>query len=374
MRASASLFADVPVAAPPTEGIKYAGSKQKLLPQILMLARKTGAKSVLDGFGGSTRVSQALAQEGYTVHCNDRAVWTEIFAKCYLKSSSQRARYRDLIEHLNGVTPVHGWFSEHYGGSVERGESSPKRPWQLHNTAKLDGIRDEIDKLSLGDIDKAVALTSLILALDKVESTLGHFASYLREWSPRSFLPLTMKVPLFTQGGSKHCVTREDIFTVAQRSECDLAYLDPPYGSNNEKMPPSRVRYSAYYHIWTTICENDRPRLFGKVNRRLDSSDTAGGSVFEEFRKDSCGKFISVEAIRRLLETIATPWVILSYSTGGRATATELSSAIESCGTIAEVLTIDHRENVMAAMKWTNEWLWDAEIPNKEMLFLIDKR
>jgi len=57
-----------------------------------------------------------------------------------------------------------------------------KRPWQKHNTRKLDAIREEIDRLNLDADDKAVALTSLILALDQVDSTLGHFASYLRDW------------------------------------------------------------------------------------------------------------------------------------------------------------------------------------------------
>jgi adenine-specific DNA-methyltransferase len=370
----ASLFEEIPVAPPLTEGIKYAGSKQKLLSQILMLARKTGARSVLDGFGGSTRVSQAFARDGYRVVCNDRAVWTETFATCYLKASNSSGRYADLIAHLNAMPPTEGWYTEHYGGATESREGSAKRPWQIHNTMKLDAIRDEIDRLQLGQIDKAVMLTSLILALDKVESTLGHFASYLREWSPRSYQTLQMKVPSIVPSNEAHEVFREDIFNIAPNSQVDLAYFDPPYGSNNEKMPPSRVRYAAYYHIWTTICSNDRPTLFGKVNRRLDSSDSFDGSVFEEFRKDVKGRFISVEAIRSLLLQTSAPWIILSYSTGGRATAKELNAAIESCGRVKEVIEIDHRENVMASMKWTNQWLRDAVVPNREMLFLIEKR
>ncbi len=39
-----------------------------------------------------------------------------------------------------------------------------KRPWQKHNTRKLDAIREEIDRLNLDADDKAVALTSLILS------------------------------------------------------------------------------------------------------------------------------------------------------------------------------------------------------------------
>ncbi|MGB4805131.1 MAG: DNA adenine methylase, partial [Anaerolineae bacterium] len=56
-----SLFDDLVLDAPPTEGIKYAGSKLKLIPQILQLIKKVNAKTVWDGFSGTTRVSQALA-------------------------------------------------------------------------------------------------------------------------------------------------------------------------------------------------------------------------------------------------------------------------------------------------------------------------
>ena len=61
-----------------------------------------------------------------------------------------------------------------------------KKPWQIHNTRRLDAMRDELERLPLSEIEKSVLLTSLMLALDCVDSTLGHYASYLREWSPRS--------------------------------------------------------------------------------------------------------------------------------------------------------------------------------------------
>jgi hypothetical protein len=50
---------DIALDAPPTEGIKYAGSKLKLLPHILRLAKKVNPRSIFDGFSGTTRVSQA---------------------------------------------------------------------------------------------------------------------------------------------------------------------------------------------------------------------------------------------------------------------------------------------------------------------------
>ena len=372
------LFDDIVADVPATEGVKYAGSKLKLLPYILRLIRKVDAKTILDGFSGTTRVSQALAKSGYQVLSNDIAVWSEVFGTCYLLNKKKRAEYEELIEHLNAVKPIDGWFTEHYGGQPNGGRAIQadglKKPWQIHNTRKLDAIREEIDRLSLPAVDKAVALTSLILALDEVDSTLGHFVSYLQDWSPRSYNELFLKAPTVFVNEKEHKVFRQDIFDLVKDVSADLAYFDPPYGSNNEKMPPSRVRYASYYHLWTTICLNDRPKLFGKAKRRKDTSDVVAGSVFEEFRTNSNGKFIVVEAIERLIKSINARWILLSYSSGGRATAQELNEVISECGTILDFIEVDYKKNVMAEMKWTNEWIRDSQQQHREFLFLIEKR
>jgi adenine-specific DNA-methyltransferase len=281
-----SLFDDIVSDAPSTEGVKYAGSKLKLLPYILQLTKKTNAKTVFDGFSGTTRVSQALAQTGYQVIANDVSVWSKTFATCYLLNPHPKKHYTELVTHLNSLSGKDGWFTEHYGGDGDKLVSTYgdgyKKPWQKHNTRKLDAIREEIENLSLDVYEKAVLLTSLILALDGVDSTLGHFASYLSEWSPRSYNHLNLKVPQLFMTTMKHEVMQSDVLNVLPAVKADLAYYDPPYGSNNDKMPPSRVRYAAYYHVWTTICLFDKPELFGKAKRRIDTSDTIASSVFEE--------------------------------------------------------------------------------------------
>ncbi len=371
------LFNDIVVDAPSTEGIKYAGSKLKIIPYILQLVNKVGATTVLDGFSGTTRVSQALAKLGYTVICNDIAVWSHAFGKCYLLSRKGRKAYQPLIDHLNSLRPVDGWFTEHYAGLPNEGcavqQDGRKKPWQLHNARKLDAIRQEIDILNLDDVDKAVALTSLILALDRVDSTLGHFASYLKDWSPRSYGELLLRVPDLFASSEEHRVHQSDIRDLIQDVSVDLAYFDPPYGSNNEKMPPSRVRYASYYHVWKSVCLFDNPALFGKANRRKDSSDKIATSIFEEYRRSPNGRFIAVEAISELVRSTNARWVLLSYSSGGRATAEELNEVLRSHGKLHEVVEINYKKNVMANMKWTNEWVKDSENPNREFLFLLEK-
>lgn len=372
-----NLFEDLIVDAPKTEGIKYAGSKLKLLPYIFQLMGKVKPKTILDGFAGTTRVSQALAQAGHRVIANDISAWSKIFGTCYLLNSHPADHYQPLVDHLNALPGKDGWFTEHYGGEPNGGSSAGedclKKPWQKHNTRRLDAIREEIDRLPVSDTERAVLLTSLILAMDEVDSTLGHFASYLNEWSPRSYKKINLRVPRLIPKLEDHAVHQEDIFELMPRVEADLAYFDPPYGSNNEKMPPSRVRYAAYYHLWTSICLNDKPELFGKVNRRVDTSDTVANSVFEDFRRNAAGRFIVVDAIERLLRATRAKHIILSYSSGGRATAEELNGVISSAGELVELLEVDYRKNVMAGMRWTNEWVNEAQAPNKEFLFLIEK-
>lgn len=372
-----NLCANSVTPAPVTEGIKYAGSKRKLLPYILALVKRAQPRTVLDGFAGTTRVSQALAQSGYRVVANDCAVWSRVFGTCYLLNQQPANHYRRLIQHLNDVPEADGWFTENYGGEPGAGSSlgrdGLKKPWQKHNTRKLDAIRNEIKRLGLSPIEESVALTSLVLALDEVDSTLGHFASYLNDWSPRSYRKMTLKVPRLAPSTVGHEVHQADIFDLAPRVPADLAYLDPPYGSNNEKMPPSRVRYAAYYHLWTTICQHDEPALFGKAKRRTDTSDMLAASVFEDFRKSDTGRFRAVEAIERLLQSVSAPHIILSYSSGGRATAEDLNEAINRVGTVREMITVEHQRNVMAGMTWTREWIKTSEAPNREFLFLIDK-
>jgi adenine-specific DNA-methyltransferase len=373
-----SLFDDLVLDAPPTEGIKYAGSKLKLIPHILQMVKRVDAHTVLDGFSGTTRVSQALARSGYEVLCNDLAVWSQVFGSCYLLNRKPPEKYTNLITHLNSVPPLDGWFTQHYGGLPNGGSSVQgdglKKPWQVHNTRKLDGIRQEIEKLKLPPVDRAVALTSLILALDQVDSSLGHFVSYLKDWSPRSYNDLVLKVPKVFVNNKEHRVFQDDIFDLVPQVAVDLAYFDPPYGSNNEKMPPSRVRYASYYHVWTTICLNDEPEIFGKAHRRQDTSDTVAVSVFEEFRRNGSKRFIALEYLEKLIAATQARWIILSYSSGGRATAAELNEIIEANGQLLDVVELDYKKNVMAGMKWTNEWLRDADEPNREFLFLVEKR
>jgi adenine-specific DNA-methyltransferase len=368
---------------PSTQAIKYTGSKLKLLPYMLSMTQavcgEASSVAIFDGFSGSTRVSQAYAKLGYKVYANDSAPYSKVFNTAFLMNTKEPKSYQPLIDHLNTLKPVDGWFTEHYGGDGVHKASNTgdglKKPWQKKNTRKLDAIREEIDALQLDEITKAVTITSLILALDKVDSTLGHYASYLNEWSPRSYNDMKLAVPALWINENEHVVMNDDVFDALKKLPhgIKIAYFDPPYGSNNDKMPPSRVRYASYYHIWTTVCLNDKPVLCGKAKRRADTSDTLAGSVFEEFRKGASGKFMVIEAIEKLIQETNADYIMLSYSSGGRASVAELSTVLNAYGLMVATRKIDYKKNVMSTMTWTHDWTKAVEEKIYEYLFMVKK-
>jgi len=361
-----------------TQGIKYAGSKREILPALLELIKPLNVKTVLDGFSGTTRVSQALKQAGYTVYANDIADWSKVFGECYLLNRKPASYYLPIIEHLNKLPGKYGWFSENYGGEPNGGsavqEDGRKRIWQLHNTKKLDAIREEIDKIAKDEIEKSVLLTSLIMAMDKVDSSVGHQVSYLKKWAPRAYNTMKVEVPRLVIDDKPHEVYQKDIFDLVKDVEVDLAYYDPPYGSSNDLMPPSRVRYASYYHIWKTICLDDKPKLVGVANRREDVGDTISGSIFEEFRKNEEGQFLVIEAIEKLIKNTPAKYVVLSYNNNGRATLRAIKEILKDLKKKVSIIEMDYRKNVMATItRTTNEWINEKNGSNKEYLFIIHK-
>src|SRR3989344_3198785 len=361
-----------------TEGIKYTGSKRQIIPTLLELVRPLNVRTVFDGFTGTTRVAQAFKKAGYEVHANDVAVWSKVFGDCYLLNTKPASYYQPIVDRLNKLPGKSGWFTEHYGGEPNGGSAvhkdGKKKMWQLHNTMKLDAIREEIDNVVNNEVEKSVLLTSLIYAMDKVDSSVGHHVSYLKQWAPRAYNTMRMVVPKLIIDNKNHKVFNHEIFDLLDDIVVDLAYYDPPYGSSNELMPPSRVRYASYYHIWKTVCLNDKPKLTGVANRREDVSDLVAASVFEEFRKNAEGQYIVVEAIEKLIKDTPAKYVVLSYNNNGRATFEAIKDILKNLKKKISIFEMDYGKNVMATItRTTNEWINDSNGKNKEYLFLIHK-
>ena len=365
-----------------TEGIRYTGSKKAIIPRIAKILEGLPIHNALDAFAGTTRVGQAFKQLGYKVYSNDLAEYSKVFGKCYIahnKTTECDAYTQGVLDHLNALPPKEGYYTEYYGGFDFGGSAvqvdGKKRIWQRKNTMKLDAIMEYLDKwfpahhvqpMDYFDIGRAVVLTSLILALDRVDNSLGHQVSYLKEWSKRSYDDLELKVPRLIPSDKIHYVLQQDAKTIDK--PFDLVYIDPPYGTNNKVTLTTRVRYASYYHIWTTICKGDNPTVAGAANRRWDvSSDTFPGavSVYESTHYDDVKKEIS-----DLIDALDTKYILFSYSNKGKITIDDLRDIFGK--RLVKEESFPYRENAMKNCTITGKWLGDSS-QNYEFLFLLTK-
>ena len=272
--------------------IKYIGSKRRLVPVLTELFERSGAQTALDLFTGTTRVAQAFKSVGGHVTAVDTARYSEVFAKTFIETDEEqvdRTELADAISRLNSLPGVAGYVTDTF--------CVQSRFFQPHNGERIDAIRDAIANQYVGTPLEPLLLTSLLLAADRVDSTTGLQMAYVKQWAPRSFKPLELRVPDLLPGAGR--AVRGDATTVAGvLGSFDLAYLDPPYNQH---------RYFTNYHVWETIIAWDHPEHYGVACKRVDARDDETKSVFNRKRE-------MPGALARTIAGVDAGVVVVSYN------------------------------------------------------------
>ncbi len=79
-----------------------------------------------------------------------------------------------------------------------------------------------------------------------------------------------------------------------------------------------------------------------------------------------------MNAIKKLIQKTKSRYILLSYSSGGRATKEELYTILNDSGKVLKAVEIDCKKNVMSGMRWTNDWV-NSDGKYLEYLFLVEK-
>lgn len=271
--------------------IKYIGSKRRLVPVLSALAERAGARSALDLFTGTTRVAQAFKQLGIEVTALDAARYAEVLARCTIGLDARtvdRVELGSVLAELDALPGSPGYVTETF---CER-----SRFFQPHNGARIDAIRDAIERRFRGHVLEPVLLTSLLQAADRVDSTTGVQMAYVKAWAPRSARRMELRVPALLDGPG-HALRGDACALAGTLGPFDLAYLDPPYNHH---------RYESNYHIWETIVAWDAPEHYGIACKRVDLREP-GRSAFNvkaRFR----------DALAGVLATVRARVLVLSYN------------------------------------------------------------
>jgi adenine-specific DNA-methyltransferase len=272
--------------------IKYLGSKRRLVPVLGDLFARSGAETALDLFTGTTRVAQEFKRRGGHVTATDTARYAEVFAQCHIATDSADVDKDDLddaLRYLSGLPGRSGYFTETF--------CVRSRFFQPFNGERIDAIRDALAAEFAGSPLYPILLTSLIYAADRVDSTTGVQMAYVKQWAPRSFNALELRVPELYPGPG--VARRGDACAiVGDLAPVDLAYLDPPYNQH---------RYFTNYHVWETLVAWDAPEHYGVACKRADSRDPSTKSVFNATRE-------MPDALRRVVADVRSEVLVLSYN------------------------------------------------------------
>lgn len=305
--------------------IKYLGSKRRLVPLLGGLAAAARAKTALDLFTGTTRVAQEFKHRGIHTTAVDTARYSEMFARCYIETDRgvvDKDDLQDALNHLSDLRGEAGYFTETF--------CIQSRFFQPRNGERVDAIRNTIEQDYKDSLLYPILLTSLIEAADRVDSTAGVHMAYIKQWAPRSFNPLELRMPALLVGDGR--ALRGDACNLAPSiSEVDLAYLDPPYNQH---------RYFTNYHIWETLVAWDAPKHYGVACKRTDARDDDTKSVFNRTRQMPA-------ALRQVIRDVRCRVLVLSYNDESWVTEAELREMCAVHGHV-EVLAFDSKRYVGA--------------------------
>ncbi|HWC33314.1 MAG TPA: DNA adenine methylase [Mycobacteriales bacterium] len=293
-----------------TPVIKYLGSKRTLVPVLGAIARAVPARTALDLFSGTTRVAQELKRGGADVVAVDVATYSELLGRCFIATDAatvDHAAVGSALEALSGLPGERGYFTRTF--------CEQARFFQPKNGARVDAIRAAIEDGYAGTALYPILLTSLMLAADRVDSTTGVQMAYLKQWAPRSYRDLELRMPELLPGPGR--VIRGDaLLVLGELDRVDLAYIDPPYNQH---------RYFTNYHVWETLVRWDAPAHYGVACKRTDSRAAETKSVFNRKREMPA-------ALREVLTRVAADVVVVSYNDEAWVTPAEICQWLRDAG------------------------------------------
>ena len=308
--------------------IKYLGSKRLLVPVLGEMATAVQARTAVDLFTGTTRVSQEFKRRRIHVTATDLASYSEVLSDCYVATDAETIDHgavADELARLEAVPGRRGYFTRTF--------CEEARYFQPHNGQRIDAIRDEIDRSHPSGPLRPILLTSLMLAADRVDSTAGLQMAYLKQWAPRSHQPLELRVPELLAGPGR-TVRGDAMQTIDDLPTVDLMYLDPPYNQH---------RYFTNYHVWETLVRWDEPEHYGVACKRVDArDDDTTRSVFNSKQQMPA-------ALAGLVTRARADLLVVSYNDESWISAEAMVSALRDAGReCVEVLAFDAKRYVGA--------------------------
>ncbi len=268
---------------------RYLGNKYKLIPFIKRVVENEckNINTVADIFAGTGAVASAFIDK--KIITNDIMYSNYICHVAWFSSEHySEEKIIKIITHYNNLKVIEdNYMSDNFSNTY----------FSLDDCRKIGFIRQDIeDKFNSGDInarERALLITSLLYAMDKIANTCGHYDAYRQGVEFEKHLELYVPQPEPDVNENNVCYNM-DTNELAQEIEADLIYIDPPYNSR---------QYCDAYHLLENVARWEKPEVFG-VARKMDRT---------ALKSDYCTQKATV-AFENLINSIHAKYILLSYN------------------------------------------------------------
>ena len=235
---------------------RYLGNKYKLLPFIKGVVNNecTNISIIADIFAGTGAVSSAFSDR--CVITNDLMYSNYICNYAWFGAESYDPQMIiDFIVRYNAKDKCSDNYMTHNFADTY---------FSRKDCAKIGYIREDIEKnFKKGTInmrERAILITSLLYAMDKIAVTCGHYDAYRKGADFKASLELYVPLAEVNNNAHNQCFN-EDANSLVKRIEADLVYIDPPYNSR---------QYCDAYHLLENVARWEKPEVFGVAKKWIE--------------------------------------------------------------------------------------------------------
>lgn len=268
---------------------RYLGNKYKLLPFITGVVNDEcpDITSIADIFAGTGAVSSAFTDK--VIITNDLMYSNYICNYAWFGAEEYDPQIIiDCVVRYNALTDLEdNYMTDNFADTY----------FSRDDCAKIGYIREDIEVLyKKGDIntrERAILITSLLYAMDKIANTCGHYDAYRKGVEFDKSLELYVPMANRQNNPNNRCFNM-DSNELVKNIEADLVYIDPPYNSR---------QYCDAYHLLENVARWEKPEVFG-VARKMDRST---------MKSKYCTQS-ATEAFEQLIGDIKAKYILLSYN------------------------------------------------------------
>lgn len=269
---------------------RYLGNKYKLLPFIKRVVDTEcrNIESVADIFAGTGAVSSAFVDDKIII-TNDLMYSNYICNYAWFSGQSYNPQVViDYVVKYNQLENLEdNYMSENFGNTY----------FSIEDCLRIGFIREDIENnfksCKINKRERAILITSLLYAMDKIANTCGHYDAYRKnvkfEKSLELFVPLAK-----VQNNENNLCFNMDANDLVKNIYADLVYIDPPYNSR---------QYCDAYHLLENVALWQKPEVHG-VARKMDRKN---------MKSQYCTKNATL-VFEQLINDINAKYILFSYN------------------------------------------------------------